>query len=1038
MAKKLVIGLLATAMLLIGVNVFAATPQKLTNVEYIGEPPGEGLGWTVTFGENCAAPWHSIWYGYQCKGLMQANKYEMVAPIDIYSIQGWFYNHPGVPFLPGVEVIFHVWDEGAGVPGTSVYASDTIVVPGDAGWQVMTDQNGTLTHLAAGTYYFGYEFTGEDTAVTQTTADTGCWAAPHGVSFVYYPGDMWYNLTDFGFPSDNFQWDIYVTGEYTECVDELKADNVNVGEGATYAKVPVYIQSCDIDTVGDLNGVTYCCQWDNTFLTMDSVTQGPDLTPAPQGWMPAIYADHFTLGITGVYVGSGIYPAGIYHLFDMHFTLSDTTPLGCYGIDIADGIEGLTNTFTYQMPVVDVYPLKLDGEICVIPYTLTIAFTPPPPQTMDEGASLTVTVDGTSSDPLDPLTLSADGSLPGFATWTDANGTGTVSADIELDPGYCDAGNYTITFTLTGGSGSINVPFGLTVNNVNRDPTVSCDPDSQDVPVSGSTVATINVVAADDDIACSDDAIGVGYTVDPTPVGAVNFDGSTLTFDPDDTDGDKLFTFEFKVTDQYGGEDSCECVVYTTTSPYATVDLALDFKKMVVEVGQQNVCVPVFLTNNDPYYIGGWDVVISWDPTAVTVVKAVTVDECDPPDSVHVCFPGEEDLPWLKYGDVVEIPCGPEYFHYTLGANGHANWIRVVGIMNMDWPQEIVPDIPPGEQQILFYLVVCITPYDGWAGHEVFFNFETKGCNDNTLTDSEGSILWGPDAQSVDYSTGICDERQNWKKKIMLIDGRRGGCAAIGIESRIPDFVRGDVNCDNIPYSVADVQLFINYLVHGQAYVDALIPDYVCTFDDMSYASDVDEDGYPWTINDLVVFLQHLNAGAKVAADRIAGAYYIINHEGTIPAPVLTDAAKDMNLAYSDVNGVMKVVVYSLEGKSASANAELISVPGYNLNITSREEYANAFKATASVLPSEFALVQNYPNPFNPTTNIAFDLPENAYVTLTVYNIAGEKVAELVNGDVKAGQHTVSWNAADVSSGVYFYRITAGNFTATRKMILMK
>ncbi len=96
-----------------------------------------------------------------------------------------------------------------------------------------------------------------------------------------------------------------------------------------------------------------------------------------------------------------------------------------------------------------------------------------------------------------------------------------------------------------------------------------------------------------------------------------------------------------------------------------------------------------------------------------------------------------------------------------------------------------------------------------------------------------------------------------------------------------------------------------------------------------------------------------------------------------------------------------------------------------------------------NALPAEFSLSQNYPNPFNPTTMISYNLPTAAQVRLDVYNILGAKIANLVDAKQSAGSYKVNWNAMDnlgrpVSAGVYFYRIEAGTFSKTYKMLLVK
>ncbi len=89
-------------------------------------------------------------------------------------------------------------------------------------------------------------------------------------------------------------------------------------------------------------------------------------------------------------------------------------------------------------------------------------------------------------------------------------------------------------------------------------------------------------------------------------------------------------------------------------------------------------------------------------------------------------------------------------------------------------------------------------------------------------------------------------------------------------------------------------------------------------------------------------------------------------------------------------------------------------------------------------LPTTFELMQNYPNPFNPTTSISFSIPQAAFVTLKVYDIVGREVANLMSEQKDAGIYNYNFDASKLSSGIYFYRLQAGNFTSSKKMILIK
>lgn len=166
------------------------------------------------------------------------------------------------------------------------------------------------------------------------------------------------------------------------------------------------------------------------------------------------------------------------------------------------------------------------------------------------------------------------------------------------------------------------------------------------------------------------------------------------------------------------------------------------------------------------------------------------------------------------------------------------------------------------------------------------------------------------------------------------------------------------------------------------------------------------------------------------------------NHEG-ITVGFFAENGGMLDTAYTTVNGnyslpmasgTYTIVFYYqnyslgvLEGQVISGSSTVInpvvlgvsSVPG-------------------SDIPTRFALSQNYPNPFNPATSISFDLAKSGEVNLIVYNLMGEEVAVLQNGYLSAGSYKTTFSGADLPSGIYFCRLTAGDFTSTQKMLLTK
>lgn len=116
---------------------------------------------------------------------------------------------------------------------------------------------------------------------------------------------------------------------------------------------------------------------------------------------------------------------------------------------------------------------------------------------------------------------------------------------------------------------------------------------------------------------------------------------------------------------------------------------------------------------------------------------------------------------------------------------------------------------------------------------------------------------------------------------------------------------------------------------------------------------------------------------------------------------------------------------------------------GESGTILKRDPNYDFIKTENSFLLDEFYLYQNYPNPFNPATKIKYEIPgqtrnDNAFVTLKIYDILGKEIKTLVNEEKPAGNYEVEFDASNFSSGIYFYKLQAGNFVETKKMVLLR
>jgi len=101
-------------------------------------------------------------------------------------------------------------------------------------------------------------------------------------------------------------------------------------------------------------------------------------------------------------------------------------------------------------------------------------------------------------------------------------------------------------------------------------------------------------------------------------------------------------------------------------------------------------------------------------------------------------------------------------------------------------------------------------------------------------------------------------------------------------------------------------------------------------------------------------------------------------------------------------------------------------------------QVVNPTSVEPEIAAKDFILEQNYPNPFNPVTKISFYIANDSYVTLEVFNNLGEKVTDLINSNLSVGYHSVDFNAINLASGIYFYKLASENFSSLKKMVLMK
>ena len=498
------------------------------------------------------------------------------------------------------------------------------------------------------------------------------------------------------------------------------------------------------------------------------------------------------------------------------------------------------------------------------------------------------------------------------------------------------------------------------------------------------------------------------------------------------------FELELAVSDGANICDPCSpsnadtCSVFIHVIP--TIEVTIEKTHGTFQGGYEEVSVYLDETIDPPNEMGGFDFLISYDASALTFQAA-------------------------EPGAFIE-DCGWEYFTFRYGASGNcgpgacpSGVLRVVSIAETNNGANHPGCFAPGEAE-LFSLSFLVSNDRTFECMYVPIRFIWYDCGDNGISSKSGDTLFisrhvfdfedtaqaFPIEQDMAFPTmfgapEVCNTMDK-AYPVRLIDFQNGGIDIVCADSID---ARGDLNLNGIAYEVADAVLFSNYFVYGVSVFT--------NYEAQVAASDVNADGIPLSVGDLVYLTRVVvgdaqpypkttpvasklyNRNGTLSVDGRMGAAYIVA-DGDVQPTLLAD---QMEMKYAVRGGQTHILIYSISANGFEG--EFVNVPGEvtKIEMATYEGTPVALKA----VPTAYGLAQNYPNPFNPTTTISFALPEAGDYSLTIYNVSGQ-VVDVFAGNAEAGEHTVEWNAETNASGIYFYRLEAGSFTATKKMVLLK
>jgi len=539
------------------------------------------------------------------------------------------------------------------------------------------------------------------------------------------------------------------------------------------------------------------------------------------------------------------------------------------------------------------------------------------------------------------------------------------------------------------------------------------------------------------------DVIDIHITTTPGNTPLVSFTtpsapcGSSVTTG---TAGD--FHYIWNTAGCLGSTGSLHFVVYSQCdSVYCDVPYKLTASAVFVKIGcitgnpGDLVDLPVLIKPTKE--LGGFDLYIEFDPTLL-YFKGITWK-----------------LPaTFEYKTYRQLPCPMcgccKYKLELLGLYDIKNLTQGVPLQPSDQFYEIASlDFQIAADQNLrgFDLNVC-------------FEFDDGICTENTFSDPTGNVLYVSDNPAF-FNYVDCDTQNDANKNLVLnlatfqlfappctVNPLGRPCGGVFVPTTA-EKVRGDVNLNLIAYDVGDAVLFSSYFIYGTNVFILDKPVQIAV-------TDINADGYPLGLSDFVLMLRIMAhdatpipkptpgsdlatiymIGDKVSTNANLGAALFV-FEGDVK--VSTDLKNEQGV----VNNQTRVLVYM--NSNTGITGQLLTAKGKLVSVEAVDNFSRPVKTTVvnRAIPTAYALNANYPNPFNPTTNISFALPLDSKVSLKIYNIAGQLVRTLVNETMVAGTHTVTWdginsNGEKVASGIYFYKLNAGDYSKTMKMVMTK